>query len=122
MCRCLRIQPSGFYAWLQAPLSQRSQEYKRQTELLQKAWTESGKAYGYRRLHDDLVEEGESICPNRVSRLARLAGIRAQIGYKRRPGSQGGKPSFVVDIEPMNATGSREPAGPRPEVRRGRPR
>ena len=33
----------------------------------------------------------------RVARLARLAGIRAQIGYKRRPGKYGGKPSVVVD-------------------------
>jgi putative transposase len=30
-------------------------------------------------------------------RLARLAGIKAQIGYRRRPGSHGGKPSVVVD-------------------------
>ncbi len=29
--------------------------------------------------------------------LANLAGIRAQIGYKRRPGSHGGRPSVVVD-------------------------
>ena len=35
--------------------------------------------------------------PNRVARLARLAGIKAQIGYKRRPGSYGGKPSFIAD-------------------------
>ncbi len=97
MCRCLRIQPSGFYAWLQTPLSQRAQEDRRQTELLQNAWAESGKVYGYRKLHDDLIERGESICPNRVSRLAQLAGIKAHIGYKRRPGSYGGKPSVVVD-------------------------
>ncbi|WEF25933.1 IS3 family transposase [Paracoccus sp. S3-43] len=97
MCRCLRIQPSGFYAWLQAPVSARAQEDRRQTELLQKAWAESGKVYGYRKLHDDLVEQGESICPNRVARLTQLAGIKAQIGYKRRPGSYGGKPSVVVD-------------------------
>jgi len=97
MCRCLRIQPSGFYAWLQAPLSVRAQEDRRQTELLHKAWAESGKVYGYRKLHDDLVEQGESICPNRVTRLAQLAGIKAQIGYKRRPGSYGGKPSVVID-------------------------
>lgn len=32
-----------------------------------------------------------------MARLARLAGIRAQIGYKRRPGKYGGKPSVVVD-------------------------
>ena len=97
MCRCLRIQPSGFYAWLQAPMSQRAQEDKRQTKMLLNAWTDSGKVYGYRKLHDDLLELGESICPNRVARLAQLAGIKAQIGYKRRPGSYGGKPSVVVD-------------------------
>lgn len=47
MCRCLRIQPSGFYAWLKAPLSRRAQEDRRQTELLKEAWTKSGKVYGY---------------------------------------------------------------------------
>ncbi len=29
--------------------------------------------------------------------MTRLAGIRAQIGYKRRPGSYGGKPSLAID-------------------------
>jgi putative transposase len=85
LCRCLRVQPSGFYAWLKAPLSGRVQQNRRQTELLQKAWAESGKVYGYRKLHDDLVEQGESNCPNRVSRLAQLAGIKAQIGYNAAP-------------------------------------
>ena len=46
---------------------------------------------------DDLCDQGETCCPNRVARLARLAGIKAQIGYKRRPGKYGGKPSIVVD-------------------------
>ncbi len=32
-----------------------------------------------------------------VARLARLAGIRAEIGYKRKPGKYGGRPSVVVD-------------------------
>lgn len=70
---------------------------KRQTERLHKAWNESGKVYGRRKLHDDLLEQGESLCPNRVSRLAQLAGLKAQIGYRRRPGSYGGKPSVVVN-------------------------
>jgi putative transposase len=97
MCRCLRIQPSGFYAWLKTPLSKRAREDERQTELIRTAWKDSGKVYGYRKLHDDLLDQGETACPNRVARLARLACIRAQIGYKRRPGSYGGKPSLVVD-------------------------
>ena len=97
MCRCLRLHPSGFYAWVKNPLSHRAQEDERQTKLLKEAWKESGNIYGYRKLHDDLCDLGETCCPNRVARLARLAGIHAQIGYKRRPGKYGGKPSVVVD-------------------------
>lgn len=97
MCRCLRIHPSGYYAWLNNPVSKRATEDARQTELIRTAWKESGKVYGYRKLHDDLIEQGEKCCPNRVSRLTKLAGIRAQIGYKRRPGHHGGKPSLIVD-------------------------
>lgn len=32
MCRCLHIQPSGFYAWQKSPLSQRARDGARQTE------------------------------------------------------------------------------------------
>ncbi len=97
MCRCLSIHPSGFYAWRRNPLSKRAREDARQTELIRKAWEDSGKVYGYRKLHDDLLDRGETCCPNRVARLAGLAGIKAQIGYKRRPGIYGGRPSVVVD-------------------------
>ena len=47
MCRCLSIQPSGFYAWLKAPLSRRAQEDERQAKLVKDAWEASGKVYGY---------------------------------------------------------------------------
>ncbi|WP_080504548.1 IS3 family transposase [Granulibacter bethesdensis] len=97
MCRCLAVQPSGFYAWPKSPLSRRAREDARQTELRRRAWRDSGKVYGYRKLHDDLLDHGETCCPNRVARLTRLAGIKAQIGYKRRPWSHGGKPSLAVD-------------------------
>ena len=97
MCRLFRIHPSGFYAWLRMPLSKRAFEDKRQINLLQTAWEESGRVYGYRKLHDDLLDHGETCCPNRVARLTRIAGIKAQIGYKRRPGVYGGRPSIVID-------------------------
>ena len=61
MCRWLRIRPNGFHAWLQVPLSNRAMEDKRQTKMLLNAWTDSGKVYGYRKLHDDLLEQGASI-------------------------------------------------------------
>ncbi len=77
MCRMLRVHPSGFYAWLKKPFSKRAVEDKRQTELLKDAWAESGKVYGYRKQHDDLRYQGETCCLNRVARLTRLAGIKA---------------------------------------------
>ena len=46
MWGCLRIQPSGFYAWLKNPLSRRAKEDVRQTQLIRHAWEESGKVYG----------------------------------------------------------------------------
>ena len=80
MCRCLRIQPSSYYAWMESPLSKRAREDARQIELLKEAWAESGKVYGHRKLHDDLLEQGESACLNRAARLTGLAGITARIG------------------------------------------
>jgi putative transposase len=93
----LGVHPSGFYAWLKHPLSRRAKEDARQTDLIRQAWNESGKVYGYRKLHDDLLDQGEQCSPNRVARLASQAGIKAQVGYKRRPGSYGGRPSVVID-------------------------
>ncbi|MEP4194318.1 MAG: IS3 family transposase [Aliishimia sp.] len=97
MCRVLMVHFSGFYAWLKEPLSLRAQEDMRQTDLIQQAWADSGKVYGYRKLHDDLLDQGETCSENRVARLTSLAGISAQIGYKRPPGRYGGKPSVVAD-------------------------
>lgn len=92
----LKVHHSGFYAWLKAPLSNRANEDRRVTELIKQAWQESGCVYGYRKIHDDLRSLGETCCPNRIARLAKLAGIKAQIGYKKRPGSYGGKPAVVA--------------------------
>ena len=97
MCRVLMVHVSGFYAWLKNPLSQRAREDVRQTGLIREAWADSGKVYGYRKLADDLRDQGETCSENRVARLAGLAGIAAQIGYKRRPGRYGGKPAVVAD-------------------------
>ena len=78
-------------------MSQRALEDVRQTDLIQQAWADSGKVYGYRKLHDDLRDAGETCSENRVARLASLAGVTAQIGYKRRPARYGGKPAVVAD-------------------------
>lgn len=68
----------------------------RQTELIRQAKTDSGKVYGYRRLADDLRDQGERVSRKRVTRLTGLAGIAAQIGYMRHPGRYGGKSAVAA--------------------------
>jgi putative transposase len=75
-----QVHVSGVYAWLKEPLSLRAQDDVRQTELIRQAWGDSGKVYGYRKLTDDLRDQGEPVSENRVARLASLAGISPQIG------------------------------------------
>ena len=76
MCRYLRIRPSGFYAWLKTPLSRRARDDIRQTELIRKPWENSGKVYGYRKLHDDLLDQGETCDAVRATRLAKYGGYQ----------------------------------------------
>jgi hypothetical protein len=48
-------------------------------------WLESGCVYGYRNITKDLKGEGKSCGKNRVLRVMRREGLKALIGYKRRP-------------------------------------
>ena len=54
LCRVLDVHPSGFYAWLQQPHSQRHQADLRLTGQIKQFWLESGCVYGYRKIHLDL--------------------------------------------------------------------
>lgn len=63
--------------------------------LIKQFWLESGGVYGYRKVHSDLRDHGESCGPNRVHRLMRLAGLKAQVGY-RKPRHKSGEAHVVV--------------------------
>jgi putative transposase len=84
MCRVLRVHFSGFYAWLKEPLSLRARDDVRQTELIRQAWSDSGKVYGYRKLADDLRDQGEQVSENRVARLAGQLALRGAGGLASR--------------------------------------
>jgi putative transposase len=96
MCRVLRVHPSGFYAWLKSGLSIMAKRQRRLTGLIKQSWLESGCVYGYRKVHHDLLDMGETCAPNTVAKLMQKCGLRAQVGYKRRPGKYGTKPSVMV--------------------------
>lgn len=94
LCRLLDVHPSGYYAWRNMPRSKRRVADDRLTGLIKQFWLESGAVYGYRKIHQDLREYGEGCGPNRVHRLMKLAGLKAQVGY-RKPRHKGGRASIV---------------------------
>lgn len=71
MCELLDINRSGFYAWLKEPECLRIHEDKRLLGQIKQFWLESGCSYGYRNIHRDLKDAGESIGKNKVYRIMR---------------------------------------------------
>lgn len=95
MCRVLNVARAGFYAWLHNPVSARDKDNQRLPMLIRDPYALSGGVYGYRRVHADLNEIGETCGKNRVSRIMQLNRIKAVRGYKV-PRRIAGRPSVVA--------------------------
>jgi len=91
----MKLHPSGYYAWLGKPLSDRTIEDQRLLKLVKSSFVASGGTYGSPWIHRDLQELGEKCSVHRVAKIMRNNRLRANIGYKRRYLS-GGKASIVA--------------------------
>lgn len=85
MCRMLGVHRSGYYAWLKEPASARDKDDQRLLGLIKHSWLERGSVYGHRKVTTDLRELGETCSRHRVARLMKSEGLRAMVGYGRRP-------------------------------------
>src|SRR5499427_9781932 len=95
MCRVLEVAQSGYYDWLQQPVSNRAQEDARLLRLIRTSFIASHGIYGAPRVFLDLREAGETCSKHRVARLMRQANLRALHGYRIRR-SAIGKPSVLI--------------------------
>jgi putative transposase len=95
MCRVLGVAVSGYYEWLQQPLSNRAQEDARLLRLIRASFTASQGIYGAPRVFLDLREAGETCSKHRVARLMRQNDLHALHGYRTRRWSVG-KPSVLI--------------------------
>ena len=95
MCRVFKLHRSGFYAWLNKPLSGRAIEDNRLLKRIREFFIASGGTYGSPWIHKDLCEAGESCSVHRVAKIMRNNKLKAQIGYKRKA-IKGGKPSRIA--------------------------
>jgi len=83
MCRIFKEHFSGFYAWLEKPLSNRAIEDLRLLKLIKQFYIASGASYGRPWIHRDMRVAGEACSVHRVARIMRENRLKAQIGYKR---------------------------------------
>jgi putative transposase len=95
LCRVLDVAPSGYYAWLKQPMSDRAQEDARLLRLIRASFIASQGIYGAPRVFLDLREAGETCSKHRVARLMREHRLRALHGYRTRRWSVG-KPATLI--------------------------
>lgn len=95
MCRLLDVAPSGYYAWLKNPVSDRARDDARLLRLIKASFKSSQGVYGAPRVFLDLREAGETCSKHRVARLMRENGIRAVPGYRTRR-YIAGKPAELI--------------------------
>jgi len=95
MCRVLKVERSGYYAWLKQPLSARAKEDARLMVHIEGSYHASGGVYGSRNVHRDLTEAGERVGRKRVERLMHQHGLRSVRSPLLRR-YKGGKPAVVA--------------------------
>lgn len=95
MCRVLRIQRSGYYAWKAKPKSNRALADEAMLNSIKRFFEESQGIYGSPRVHRDLREDGIRCGEKRVARLMQQAQLRAVRGYKG-PRYQMGTPATTA--------------------------
>ncbi|MCE6008327.1 IS3 family transposase [Acinetobacter soli] len=95
LCSTLDVHHSGYYAWLKQPTSKTARKRQQLSGLIKQFWLESGGVYGYRKIHCDLKDVGESCGINRVHRLMKADGLKSQRGY-RKPRAYAGTPAVIA--------------------------
>jgi putative transposase len=84
MCRLLEVSTSGYYAWVERPMSARGKQDLELSAKLEHAHEESRGTYGVPRLHAELAAAGVHVGRKRVARLMRKAGL---VGISPRKGT-----------------------------------
>jgi putative transposase len=78
MSRIMSVSSSGYYAWLERPLSERAREEWRLEVEIRAAHQRTRQTYGAERLQHDLAEHSILVGICRIKRIRRKLGLRCQ--------------------------------------------
>ena len=78
----LGVSRSGYHDWLDRPESARTMANRKLLSKIRAFHLASRKIYGSPRIHQDLVESGDSVGVNRVARLMRENNIQSKVAKK----------------------------------------
>ena len=77
MCAWLEVSRSGFYEWLDRPLSATAERREELKLYIVTSFEDSDGTYGYRRVHADLADWGVACGPELVRTLMRELGLES---------------------------------------------
>lgn len=96
MCKVLKINRSGYYAWRGRKPSNRAQVNKAISKEIYSIYEGSYRIYGSPRIHEELKRKGMPISRIRVARLMKNMGLRSEIKLKYKPSTTDSKHSFPI--------------------------
>lgn len=82
LCTVLGVSESGYYDWLDRPLSRTARKNRQLVTKIRCFHQASNEIYGSPRIHKDLVESGERVSRQRVARLMRRSQIQSKVARK----------------------------------------
>lgn len=102
MCQVLKVHRSGYYAWLQRPISKRQQENEHFKKKIQVIYKESKQRYGSPKIAKELKAQGIQVSRPRVARLMRQEGLQSNIQKQYKVATTDSKHTYAVAPNYLN--------------------
>lgn len=80
----MNVSRGGYYDWLKRPESERSKQNKTLLKKIIDVHQRSRKIYGYPRIHQELIAQGETSGRHRIARIMQNAGIKSKMAKRFR--------------------------------------
>lgn len=87
MCQVLKVSKSGYYDWIDRPLSPRAQRHQRILESVAQVHADSHGIYGSWKVAEELAKRDdlESVCRNTASAAMQELGLKSSVSKGFRP-------------------------------------